>query len=74
MTRSDIEHQAKALMDAFLAELQSVTDEQQFGLQRSEHEMRDPQWEQPNERFQKAFFANAPSVKDNLLQMERKQW
>jgi hypothetical protein len=68
-----IEEQAKKLMDSFLKELSSVEQEEQFGLQR-DVQMRTPQPSKPNEQFRQAFFANAPKVKDGLVQMEKKQW
>lgn len=70
---SKIEHQAKQLMDSFLKELSSIPQEDSFGLERDE-QMRTPEPAKPNESFRKAFLANAPNVRDDLLIMERKQW
>jgi hypothetical protein len=73
MNNEDIEKQAKSIMDLFLIELGNVKEEHSFGLER-DVQMREPKHEQSNETFRRAFFANAPKVKDDLLQMERKQW
>ena len=68
-----IEKQAKHIMDSFLKELGSMKEQNKFGLTRTD-QMREPKDKEPSEQFQKAFFANAPKVKDNLLIMEKKQW
>ncbi len=68
-----IARQAKQIMDSFLAQMNTATEQHKFGLVRSQ-EMREPQAEQPNEAFRRAFFANAPAIKDDLVQMEKKSW
>jgi hypothetical protein len=73
MNREEIEKQAKTIMDSFLKELATIEETHTFGLER-EQSMREPKHEPSSETFKRAFFANAPKVKDNLIQMERKQW
>ena len=68
-----IEKQAKHIMDSFMKELGEVKQEDSFGLER-EAQTREPRVEECSEQFRKAFLANAPNTRDNLLIMERKQW
>ena len=71
-----IELQAKAIMDAFLKELGTAEQSQDFGLHREgfEQQTREPKLEPCSPRFRRALFANAPNVRNDELVMERKQW
>lgn len=76
MDHAKIEAQAKAIMDDFLKELGNAEAPKDFGLRRegSKAQVREPKHELCDPRFRGGMFANAPTVKDDELVMERKQW
>ena len=73
LDQEKIEKQAKDIMDSFLQELAQSTSDAHFGVER-EREVRAPVHEPCDETFRRAFLANAPKTKDDLLIMERKHW
>jgi hypothetical protein len=76
MDQTKIEAQAKRIMDDFLKALGGADAPKDFGLRRKglKSQVRTAKKKECDPRFRGGFFANAPNVKNDELQMERKQW
>jgi len=72
-----IEEQAKNIMDKFLNALNDIgeVDSNNIGATREQSvREEDAPKSCPNEEFRIRLFANAPSVEDEQLKMEKKHW
>ena len=74
MDEEKIKKQAKKIMDEFISVLNKVPKiKEEFGVERKQFIRKAEECEYGSE-FKKRMLKNAPKVKDDQIQMEKKEW
>lgn len=73
MNRDKIREEAKALMDEFSQALDSISLQEDIGIERDE-QVREPELEKLDKDFRKRMFENAPRKNDEYIIAEKKKW
>jgi Asp-tRNA(Asn)/Glu-tRNA(Gln) amidotransferase C subunit len=74
MNEEKIKKQAKKIMDEFISALNKVPKiKEEFGVGRKQFTRKGEKSEYSDE-FKKRMLKNAPKVKDEQIQMEKKSW
>jgi Asp-tRNA(Asn)/Glu-tRNA(Gln) amidotransferase C subunit len=73
MNQEEITKGAKKIMDDFMKSLDKIPELKNYGLER-ETSTRVPKDIQTEKKFREIMFDNAPKVKDDCIQAEKKKW
>ena len=77
MDKTQIEKQAKKIMDDFLAALGKETQHEEVGNEREQcmrEQVQENGKEETDPLFRESMLANAPRTKEGYVQAEKKKW
>lgn len=74
MKEEEILNQAKKIMDEFVLALDKVKVSEKFGVEREKQVRTASSLPEDSADFRKRIFKNAPKMKDDYFQMEKKKW
>jgi Asp-tRNA(Asn)/Glu-tRNA(Gln) amidotransferase C subunit len=74
MKEDEILKQAKKIMDEFVSALDKVKVKEKFGAEREKQVRVASDICEDSSDFRKRIFRNAPKIKDDYFQMEKKKW
>lgn len=74
MSKENIEHEAKAIMDKFMQAMKDVEVEEDFILERESCFREEGQGVEVDENFRQRFLANAPKTSGDAIIAKKGSW